>query len=47
MLQLSFDDDYCHSPTQPQLKLGVTKLLIGPPTNLVAQSQIQYFAIAQ
>ena len=22
----------CHSPTQPQLKLGVTKYLVGPPT---------------
>ena len=22
----------CHSPTQPQFKLGVTKYLVGPPT---------------
>jgi hypothetical protein len=24
--------NFCHSPTQPQLKLGVTKYLVGPPT---------------
>ena len=24
---------FCHSPTQPQLKLGVTKQLVGPPTH--------------